>query len=268
MITLAGQSISSSSGRVARRSNTGRLRFLPSLSTQYVHHGAASHQKGGQTASAKLFQDAAQEEAEEANPTSLARGGSGLSQPEHQNENWTGEESVQDAVLRMLIDKYRPLRTGIIRTADEKLKDAPPQVSSRKIAEPNIPTRTWKEIANEPLLPPVEGHKPWHTTFKAPTHASASIKFGNIKPSSLSTGNSSAAIDDRTRRTERDLRKRKEQAGRLTRARESTLDYRLGLRGSGGGRSAQVNPVSLKGWQSLIEDRIEVRGLRMSSISY
>jgi len=262
---LAVPSISSSSGRVlARHLNTGRLCFLPRPFTQYVHHSAASHQEGGQNASAKLFQDAAQEEAEEAKPTSLAPGGNRFSQPAHQSENWTGEESVQDAVLRMLMDKYRPLRTGVIRTADEKLKDTPPQVGSRKIAEP-IPTRTWK---NEPYLPPVEGHKPWHTTFKAPTHSSASIKLGNIKPLSLSTGDGSAAIDDRTRRTERELTKRREQAGRLACARESTLDYRLGLRGSGGGRSTQVNPVSLKGWQSLVEDRIEVRRLCMPCISY
>lgn len=178
-----------------------------------------------------------------------------LSLLEQQHENWSGEESVQDTVLRMLIDEYKPLRTGIIRTADEKLKDAPPQIISEITHPARI--RTWKEIANEPLLPAIEGHKPWQTTFKAPSHVSASIKFGNIKPPSASTKTGSIPTDDRTRRTKRELLKRKVQASRLTRARESTLDYRLGLRDGSNRRPAQVNPVTLKGWQSLVEDRIE-----------
>ncbi|KAL4081508.1 hypothetical protein V8B97DRAFT_1863572 [Scleroderma yunnanense] len=252
-MSLTVRFISSSSGRVAHHPTTRRHYFRPCFIPHNVHYSAASHQEGGQSSSAKLFQDAAQEEAAEAPASS----GSRLSQAQDRHENRTGEESVQDAVLRMLIDKYKPLRTGIIRTADEKLKDAPPQVSSGMTHQPGS-TRTWKEIANEPLLPAVEGHKPWHTTFKAPSHTSTSIKLGNIRPS---TGNGSVAIDDRTTRgTEREPIKRKEQASRLTRARESTLDYWLGVRCGSDVRSAQVNPISLKGWQSLVEDRIEVRG--------
>ena len=38
------------------------------------------------------------------------------------NNDWTGDESIQDAVLRMLVDKYKPLRAGTIRTAEDKLK--------------------------------------------------------------------------------------------------------------------------------------------------
>lgn len=213
------------------------------------------HQQG-QSTSAKLPQDAAREEAEAEMHASEVRGSrSKLSLLEQQHENWSGEESVQDTVLRMLIDKYKPLRTGIIRTADEKLKDAPPQIISEITHPARI--RTWKEIANEPLLPAIKGHKPWHTTFKAPSHVSASIKFGNIKPPSASAKTGSIPTDDRTRRTERELLKRKVQASWLTRARESTLDYRLGLRDGSNRRPAQVNPVTLKGWQSLVEDRIE-----------
>jgi hypothetical protein len=48
-----------------------------------------------------------------------------------------------------------------------------------------------------------------------------------------------------------------EQAGRLTRAKESTLDYRLGIK-SARSRVGRMNPVSLKGWTNLIEDKIEV----------
>lgn len=39
-----------------------------------------------------------------------------------QHSNWDGEESMQDAVLRMLVDKYRPLRGETIRSAEEKLR--------------------------------------------------------------------------------------------------------------------------------------------------
>ncbi|KDN51000.1 hypothetical protein RSAG8_00629, partial [Rhizoctonia solani AG-8 WAC10335] len=83
------------------------------------------------SASARLFADA---EAEE-------RGYERRSKPSQaeiirQNqENWDGEERIQDAVLRMLIDKYKPLRTGQIRTADEKLKESNPQISTKTIMQ-------------------------------------------------------------------------------------------------------------------------------------
>jgi hypothetical protein len=32
---------------------------------------------------------------------------------------------MEDAVLRMLVDKYKPLRTGTVQTAEEKLHRAP-----------------------------------------------------------------------------------------------------------------------------------------------
>ena len=49
-------------------------------------------------------------------------------------------------------------------------------------------------------------------------------------------------------------------AGRIHSARESTLDYKLGLKsGSPGERMLRRrNPATLKGWASLVEDRIEV----------
>ncbi|KAI5987780.1 hypothetical protein EDC04DRAFT_1472782 [Pisolithus marmoratus] len=213
------------------------------------------HQQEGEGASAKLSEDVTREDAEAEMHGSEVQGRrSKVPRMEHPHENWCGEESLQDTVLRMLVDKYKPLRTGIVRTADEKLKDSPPQIRSETI-QPDI--RTWKEIANEPLLPAVEGHKPWHTTFKAPSHTSASIKFGSIELPPTSTKSGSTSTGSQTARTERELLKRKEQASRLTRARESTLDYRLGLRGERDRSRARVNPATLAGWQSLAEKRIE-----------
>lgn len=243
-------SVRSLSSRPANYWARGRCRSHFQRHCWYVRSNSTVHRQEFQDAGAKLSEDTTREEAgAEIHASEVQGGRRKLSRMGHHHENWSGEESVQDTVLRMLVDKYKPLRTGIVRTADEKLKDAPPRITS-ETTHPSV--RTWREIANEPLLPAIEGHKPWHTTFRPPSHTSASIKFGNIEPSS--TRSVSPPTDERTRRTERESIKRKEQANRLTRARESTLDYRLGLRDR---RLGRVNPITLKGWQSLVEDRIE-----------
>jgi len=60
------------------------------------------------------------------------------------------------------------------------------------------------------------------------------------------------------------MKKRSEIAGRLTRVRESTLDYRLGI--TKNGVQARPNPVSIKGWAGLVEERIEVSQNALRSI--
>jgi DnaJ homolog subfamily C member 28 len=73
-----------------------------------------------QNASTKLFADAQREERESeqhVEPTTSTH----LSQLpflERQHENWTRDESIQDLVLCMLVDKYKPLWTGSIQSAD------------------------------------------------------------------------------------------------------------------------------------------------------
>jgi DnaJ family protein C protein 28 len=123
--------------------------------------------------------------------------------------------------------------------------------------------------ADEPLLPAVEGHKPWLTTFKVPSHATASIRYGHISTAGTASSSTSSTRraaqagptdDDRTRRKEREIKKRSEIVGRLTRAKESTLDYRLGVtKNMKSGMQERPNPVSVKGWAGLVEVRIEVR---------
>src|SRR6266702_685966 len=224
-------------------------------------------------ASSKLFADA-DREGTPPRPTILPR-----TAPEH--PNWTGEESIEDAVLRMLVDKYKPLRTGTVQTAEEKMCRAPPPVGTQPptmlpISEtpppsPSSSSHLHVYRADEPLLPAVEGHKPWLTTFKVPSHATASIRYGQITTAPSSSPSTSAGpsrtvgtteqADDRAcRKKERDAKKRSEIAGRLTRAKESTLDYRLGIKSASSGR-ARPNPVSIKGWAGLVEERIEVRPL-------
>ncbi|KAF8076826.1 hypothetical protein FPV67DRAFT_1618780 [Lyophyllum atratum] len=203
------------------------------------------------SASDKLFADAAHEEAE-AKPQKSSY----LMRLENEHENWDGEERMQDAVLRMLVDKYKPLRTGAIQSADQKLKLTPPRVrpDSQVVVTPTTPsTGSW---ATEPLLPSKENHQPWHTEFKVPTHVVSSIKHASFSTLPPQPSVKPVPVDDRARRREKQELKRTERAGRLATARESTLDYRLGIRGSGGTRG-QINPGSLKGWTSLVEDKIE-----------
>ncbi|GJE87408.1 DUF1992 domain-containing protein [Phanerochaete sordida] len=227
------------------------------------------------SASAKLFADAADEDAELAEQAARARK---LEARQAQHANWTGEESMQDAVLRMLVDKYKPLRSGPIRTADEKLKKAPPQVGlanpprlddyAAEVQEDVVVQTAWgassgSSLADVPLLPAVEGHQPWHTTFTVPSHAQSSIKYGNIPPSPTTSRlpPNPELLDDKARRKLRETKKRTEHAGRLRSAKESTLDYRLGIKA--GAKAAheaarpRANPTGMKGWASLVEERIE-----------
>ncbi|KII94693.1 hypothetical protein PLICRDRAFT_98222 [Plicaturopsis crispa FD-325 SS-3] len=218
------------------RPQTRRLRACRCIHTSLVRHES---EKSG---SAKLFADAAAEESAEA--ASERRRSSVLTQLESAHENWTGDEPMEHAVLRMLVDKYKPLRTGTVRTAEEKIKQTPPPVTVR-------------DYANVPLLPSIEGHRPWHTTFKAPSHDTPSIRLGNLAPLPPPTR---SPVDERARRKEKEAKKRTERVGRLTTAREATLDYKLGVKSPMGEKpppQGRPNPVSLRGWTSLIEDKIE-----------
>lgn len=222
-------------------------------------------------ASSKLFEDAAKEESAEQDAQRRTSQVDALYSKHH---NWDGDESIQDAVLRMLVDKYKPLRTGSIRTADDKLKQTPPEIGSASTAQEqeeaitavyttpshstlNPGNRSGVNMAKVPLLPSIEGHQPWHTTFRVPSHSTSSIKYGSILSTPPSRTTPILSTDEQTRRKERDARKRSEQGLRLSRAKESTLDYRLGVK-SAAGQIRRPNPVSLKGWASLVEERIEV----------
>ncbi|KAF8644275.1 hypothetical protein AX16_008577 [Volvariella volvacea WC 439] len=263
-----------------------------------------------QTASEKLFADALKEEAEESLAAQSPNSKLSSLVAQHQYPNWDGDERVEDTVLRMLVDKYKPLRSGHVQSAEKKLqgvsdKLVPAHDGGReeddlrrmfeevereiRAEQPHssgdaltdlsrigvgggvriqtaqlqaTATPTTGSWATEPLLPSKEGHRPWHTVFKVPTHSIASIKAANIPLSSPYAARPSAQpspLDDKTRRQLAEQRKRVQKAGRLTRAKESTLDYKLGIR-VGAGQEGQVmrpNPVSMKGWNSLIEEKIK-----------
>ncbi|KAE9397051.1 hypothetical protein BT96DRAFT_958021 [Gymnopus androsaceus JB14] len=182
-------------------------KLIPPL---YIHFSNPSRnsQRNGLNASDKLFADAAREEADgRGTPSKSAY----LQSLEQKHENWTGEENIQDAVLRMLVDK------------------------------------------------------PWHTEFKVPSHVASSIKLANMPPPPRLA---STPTDEKAKKKEKELLKRTEQAGRLGRARESTLDYRLGLKnranlkGSGDqSTGARPNPDKI---ECGVFDRIKGRGLPLA----
>jgi len=229
-------------------------------------------------ASSKLFADAEHEERAERARAATPRTTTLIRTPS-EHPNWTGDESIEDAVLRMLVDKYKSLRTGTIRTAEEKIRRAPTQVAAQQPEifpmsivdnDSAVPSSFQSRVyrADEPLLSAVEGHKPWLTTFKVPSHATTSIRYGHFPiagsssspETSMRNSTKTGPVDsDRTRRKERDVKKRSEIVGRLTRAKESSLDYRLGItKNMKSGVRARPNPVSIKGWAGLVEERIEV----------
>lgn len=255
-----------------------RSRINSYFSSQAANFQAASS-SSGPSGSAKLFADADKEESS-ANQVKKSQR---LQLLESQEENWTGDERVQDAVLRMLVDKYKPLRTGTVQSAEQKLKrnlhvinagivsgvgnghsgggESATGTAATSVAVNSIGSRpstgSW---ATEQLIPSIEGHRPWQTTFKAPSHDAPSVKFASIptRPNKPPT----IVIDSRSAQTlDRKAQKRKEVAGRVANARESTLDYRLGIKGaqaSAQHHGLRPNPVNIRAWASLVEDRIEV----------
>lgn len=178
----------------------------------------------------------------------------------------------------MLVDKYKPLRTGHIESADDKIKNMTPKVMASN-SETNVPAPVPTDVDGE--------HKPWLVAFKVPSHATGTpaIKYGRLPPSlraSISTVDAVPVPKNPCAKAEaKKLKKRTAGADRLTKARELALDYRLGGslevvetartvrknlelendEDSDSGqttRRMQPNPVTMRAWASLIEDKIEV----------
>ena len=250
-----------------------RLYRLTSDSLCTLNYTPRIFLRGNKTASAKLFEDAS-------SPAELAEERRLAARREHlelvmgvgrqQGENWTGDESLHDAVLRMLVDKYRPTRdiTGGIKTAEEKLKANPPLVNGGLIEnimdedeEGSRIIRTNTIPREPPILPGIEGHEPWMTTFKTPSFArSPQIKVMRLPPLGPPSKRSSTTKTEGESKAKMDRGKMKrvKEATRIENAKERMLDYRYGTGGSAGGAP---NPTTMRGWQSLIDDRIEVSHL-------
>jgi DnaJ family protein C protein 28 len=249
-----------------------RLYRLTSYSLCTLNYAPRMFLRENKTASAKLFEDASSP-AELAEERRLAARREHLEQVmgvgKQQGENWTGDESLQDTVLRMLVDKYKPMRgiAGGIKTADEKLKANPPLVNGRLIEEivdedeeGSRMIRTNAIPREPPILPGIEGHEPWMTTFKTPSFAkSPQIKVMRLPPlGPPSETSSTTKTEGKSKaKADRGKMKRVKEATRMGNAKERMLDYRYG----GSIRASAPNPTTMRGWQSLIDDRIEVSHL-------
>jgi len=229
--------------------------------------------KHDNTASAKLFEDAKREEQEEKRAVERREQTMDALLTRQAGQNWDGDEPIADAVLRMLVDKYKPLRSGAILAADEKLSKSvpmprtgvtpsPPSSSSESIREKPFTTShrplaypkidPSKPLKDQPLLPAVEGHQPWNTNFTAPSHATTSIRLGNITP--VKSG-PSPVLDEKARKLEKENKRRFQTAFKLEGAKESVLDHRLGV---GQRNRTHANPLTMKGWGNLVDERIDV----------
>jgi DnaJ family protein C protein 28 len=194
-------------------------------------------------ASSQLFEDAAKEEAETAEHPPKG--------PQVQEyRNWTGDEEIQDTVLRMLVDKYKPLRTGTIRTAEEKLSAS---------TKPSPETRA--EVLTAAYF---DDSKPWNIGFRTPSHTPPiPVQAGHTLPpprsyESLKDLENQSPEDIRLRAERKLARKLAAGPQRLGKAKESILDYKSGKDATQTDSQRMPNPVSLKGWTSLVDHRIEV----------
>jgi DnaJ homolog subfamily C member 28 len=173
------------------------------------------------SSSAYLFHQSSEEEEDKSSKLSAAQEQALRDQP------WTGDEPINRAVLRMLIDKYPPLRVpGTVKKIQQPVQSATSSV--------------------EPA-PEEEGKRtlyPWEHTFVHPKHMQG-VPENTIK---------SGSIVKLTRTS------RPGGAERIGNAREKIVDLRSGkTKRSHSGNEARIPmPGSIRAWNGLVEERIEV----------
>lgn len=208
---------------------------------------------------------------------------------------WTGEENTRDAVLRMLMDTHKPLRSDVVATAEQKIKELTKRLDMEPIVREKSPNSTLRrqeqallqELDDEAEAPrvvrvdrsielerqiPPEEFRPWMAQYVAKdqdtdTPSIFHGKFLSTGPSSLSSIMDRPVIsaDPKLRQAERQRQRTERTQGRLVGAREGALEYRLGggegyqAKGtSAAGGGVRGGPSGVRAWQNLVEDRIEV----------
>ena len=244
------------------------------------------------TGSAKLLAEA---EAEESIATSS-------SSRDHlrqtQGPVWNGDETQTDAVLRMLVDAHKPLRSGNgvkHDAADDKIKGW--MRGLRLEARMGVPSPSSSEVdakveagaAHRTTIPP-HLHRPWHSTYTGgvQTEEVPRVKYGTFIRKNAD-GDALANLmelqlppnaDGKMKAKARALLRAGKVVRRFEKAREGAIDYKLGLNIEEGGQiveaeeetfqgNRQVKGSSvlgtqrggasgLKAWAGLVEDRIQV----------
>ena len=227
------------------------LRQYPSLARRALHQVAGPSSIG----SAKLFADALHEETTTSTRDHLRH---------TQGPIWEGEESTHDAVLRMLVDSHKPLRTGQGVKHDSAVEKMRQWMKEMK--RTNTPHRT--------TIPP-HLHRPWHATYTGSSHNQEPprVKYGSIQKRKVDASVSLLELPSKSRAKVRAQRRVEKIVGRVEKAKEGALDYKLGLQGEElvedtftgkhqlRGRSAlgaqQGGASGLRAWAGLVEDRIQ-----------
>ena len=250
---------------------------------------STSSAKSELTGAARLLLDAIEEEG-------LGKLSSSRDHLVHsQGPIWIGEESQTDAVLRMLLDSHKPLRTGEgvknsasedkirrwIKELDLRPRDAAFVTSSPTMGEAlTAESSTAAASPHRTTIPP-DQHRPWHSTYTGHTVQveAPKVKYGTFirkKADAESLANIlelqlPAGADAKTRARVRESRKRHQLIGRVERAKEKALDYQLDVEGEeaetfDGNRQAKGSSVlgagrgsasGLRAWAGLVEDRIQ-----------
>ncbi|BEJ15195.1 hypothetical protein CspHIS471_0409620 [Cutaneotrichosporon sp. HIS471] len=262
----------------------------PDMPVKVVQSGSPAAETGTElTGSAKLFADALVEEKTE---TDAAAKNARAHLVDSQGPIWTGEEAQRDAVLRMIVDKYKPLRTGEgikddvaekrIRNWMKNLEMAPKATTAAN----TIPVSSGESI-HTPKLPP-HLFRPWHATYTGDNDVveSPKVKWGHFEArtatdlSNLMELRLPSNVDGTVRKAHRDFRRATKLQGRLGSARESAIDYRLGIHdgdmthvgaeeeemeGFSGNRQIRGESVlgaqrggasGMRAWAGLVEERI------------
>jgi len=216
------------------------------------------------SASAKLFQDAIEEETVSASTSSR----------DHlrltQGPIWNGDETTPDAVLRMLVDAHKPLRTGTgikHNAADEKIKGWMKglKLEPRLGPSPTIPDTMPESIEAEPVdkvnphrttIPP-HLHRPWHATYTGDTRQEEvpKIRYGAFMKKSAGADDLANILelqlppgaDGKTKQRIRSLRRTGKMVKRVENAREGALDYKLGLGSGEGGQVVEAGDQEVFG---------------------
>lgn len=308
MVPLRGRALLASTQWAALR-HTAKTAASARYASSNAHAESSkstpqSEQKGesqsaseGLTGSAKLFADALEEE-------SLGKGNSRDHLVHSQGPIWTGDESQQDAVLRMLVDKYKPLRTGegVKADASEKrihnwMKNLDMEPRQPIPGKPSVEEGDGFVVTSSGVSPhrtklPPHLHRPWHATYTGDSKVleAPKIKYGHIVKKARTDNDWDNLLelrlppnaDGSQRAKARDLRKTARLQGRLGNARESAIDYRIGvvdgavthvgaeeeeMEGFAGNRQIRGNSVlgaqrggasGMRAWAGLVEDRITV----------
>ncbi|KAK4687602.1 hypothetical protein P7C73_g2519, partial [Tremellales sp. Uapishka_1] len=253
---------------------------------------SASPQSATLTGAAKLLADAI---AEESSSFSVTNSRDHLKHT--QGPIWDGDETTSDAVLRMLVDAHKPLRTGNgvkHNTADEKIKGWMKGLNLEpRLGDPvTIPTKSEEQVKANPhrtTIPP-HLHRPWHSTYTSSTQVEEAprVRYGTFIKTKASGEDLTNLLelhlppgaDGKTRAKVKEARRAGKIVRRFDQAREGALDYRLGLkegeltktgdfeddetfrgnrqiRGSSALGAGKGGASGMRAWAGLVEDRIE-----------